>query len=222
MIVRMKKTYLVVQKKDVLPALKTLRDLGVVHIEHQETVQGEQINRIKDDTTLLKQSLDILAGFQHEVKQESCPAWPEKVEEIIRLSSEMARHKESVIKWQDMIDQWKAWGDFDPQDFHDLAEKGVYLHLAQMSPAEAKNLPPAAVVIRLQTTKSFVRCLIASKENLDLAHLSIGLPPLSVGQMSSLQDEERIKIQECEKRLKENYRHVQSLREAWNARHEQL
>jgi len=53
MIVPMKKIYVVVQKKDIVPALETLRGLGSIHVEHQEPLTGFQLEERRGEVEIL-------------------------------------------------------------------------------------------------------------------------------------------------------------------------
>ncbi len=63
MIVPMKKIHVIVLKKDIVPALEVLRDLGTVHVEHQEELSGYQLEERREEVAMLKQALAVLERF---------------------------------------------------------------------------------------------------------------------------------------------------------------
>ena len=60
MIVPMKKIHVVVLKKDIVPALETLRDLGTVHVEHQEELSGYQLQERREEVEILHEAIHII------------------------------------------------------------------------------------------------------------------------------------------------------------------
>ncbi|MFC1675349.1 hypothetical protein ACFL1K_05650, partial [Candidatus Omnitrophota bacterium] len=65
MIVPMKKVAILMQAKDADSALKDLRRLGVVHVKHQQTPKGSDINSLHDELALLNQASGILSSAEY-------------------------------------------------------------------------------------------------------------------------------------------------------------
>lgn len=60
MIVAMKKAFLVVQNKDASNAIKNMRKLELLHLEHENDPKGQEITLIQDDLNLVNQAIGIL------------------------------------------------------------------------------------------------------------------------------------------------------------------
>ncbi len=61
MIVPMKKAVLIVQSKDSDYAIGKLRSLGIVHVWHQQTPKGKDLNQIQEDINLVNTVIEILS-----------------------------------------------------------------------------------------------------------------------------------------------------------------
>ena len=107
MIVPMKKIHVVVLKEDIVSALEVLRDLGTVHVEHQEELSGYQLEERREEVVMLKQALAILEPFKG--KSGAAPKdtkdWTDIVTDILELSAKIEHHKENISKWEAQIRQ---------------------------------------------------------------------------------------------------------------------
>ena len=73
MIVPMKKIHIIVQAKDIVSALENLRQVGTVHVEHQENLAGEKIEILKLKTFLPKIQLSLHQFHNRELIQNTLP-----------------------------------------------------------------------------------------------------------------------------------------------------
>ena len=125
MIVPMKKLHLIVQKKDIVSALESLRELGSVHVEHQEELSGYQLEERREEVEILKQALNILERFDCKlnVPQQEARDWTDTVNEILELWAQIEHYQESIVQRAVQIRQWQPWGNFDPKDIQGLAAR---------------------------------------------------------------------------------------------------
>src|SRR3989338_957806 len=178
MIVPMKKLHLIVQKKDITSALSSLRDLGSVHVEHQEELSGYQLEERREEVQILKQALDILQRFECKVNvpQQEARDWTDTVNEILELWSQIEHHQESIAQREVQIRQWESWGDFDPKDIEALAARGIYVQLCEV-PVKGKTDVPAGVILReISVFEGTRRCVAISREKIELPFPTVTPP----------------------------------------------
>lgn len=234
MIVPMKKIHLVVQKKDVLSTVENLRDIGVVHVQHQEALTSEQLTILRQETENLIRAAEILRQFEAEFRKEIEPRnladtqgpglidWEEKVSEILSSASQIDHYKESMAKRQLSINEWKAWGDFYPQDIQELALKGIYVQLCEISSSEKLKIPADVVCHVISSSKGMARCVLISREKLNLSFKTVFLPAASLREMFSSQEQEREKIQEEKNNILNNFSYLEILEDILKQREEIL
>ncbi len=205
MIVPMKKLHLIVQKKDIVPALSSLCDLGIVHVEHQEELSGYQLEERREEVAMLKEALEILARFECklQVPQKEAHDWTDVVTDIQKLYAEIEHHQESIAQRSGEIRQWDPWGDFNPKDIAALATRGIYVQLCE-APAKGKADVPAGVVLEEISVSSGVRrCLAISDTRVDLPFPVIAPPSLGLYQMKNLQIEDEARIRQAREKITE-------------------
>ncbi|MFA5255975.1 MAG: hypothetical protein WC419_04705, partial [Candidatus Omnitrophota bacterium] len=57
----MKKIFILTQLKDAAAGVKSLRKLGMLHVENQETPKGEDINSLHEDLAVIEKAIGILS-----------------------------------------------------------------------------------------------------------------------------------------------------------------
>jgi len=218
MIVPMKKLHLVVQKKDIVSALENLRDLGTVHVEHQEPLTGYQLTERREEVAILTQALDILKLTKLDVEQKECTDWTESVNKVLELSAEVDHYTESIAKRKTQISQWETWGEFDPKDIEALAQKGIYVQLCEYSSKEKLEFAPEVILQTINTSGDLIRAVAISRERGELPCQVITPPAIGPGKMRSLQEEEQGKIEGAWKRIEEEVCYVKSLEKSLSER----
>lgn len=214
MIVPMKKIHVVVLKKDIVPALEILRDLGTVHVEHQEELSGYQLEERREEVAMLKQALAILEPFKGkaDVTPKETRDWTDIVTDIIELSAQAEHHKENISKWEAQIRQWQPWGDFDPKDIQALAERGIYVQLCEVAAGRSNEVPPDVILEEVGAPSGVQKYLAISRQPVVLPFATIAPPALSLAQMRALREEESSKVQQAQKKIIEDYCYFDGLK----------
>jgi V/A-type H+-transporting ATPase subunit I len=189
MIVPMKKSSIIILAKDTQNCLFELRKLGVLHIEHHKLPQSKDITILKEEIILLNDVLGILMQTDP-----SCPSKVEKAEievddwrhvarQIIdtRKRIELAEEYERNLSVQ--IEQWKPWGDFDPEEIKKLREKGIYIKLYQVPYKNIKELPNDLAIKTIFTAKGMAHCLAIGQKEFSLPFKEISLPNMGLEAM---------------------------------------
>lgn len=179
MIVPMKKVSLVILDKEKKEALKTLRKIGVVHLEKVEG-KGEVLANYKNVSDTLFNASILLSEvktdkktFKYEtVSNEVALQKARRVLEIVDRKKELFDQISSATS---ELDRFAGWGELDPQDFEYLKEKGICLSLYEIPSDKMRLISDEVKTILLNTSKSVTRFLVLSDE--PLTERPEGLPP---------------------------------------------
>jgi len=189
----MKKITLIVQSKDTQAALESLRNLSVVHIEHQNVPAGIEVRKLKDEILCTSEATAALADTQIQRELDRSPT--EISETILNLLKEKEVLNENILKRHRSIDQWQEWGDFAPDVIKDLRNRNLFIRLARI-PVKTKKQIPAGVIVQTLFQKSGLRyCALISRDKIDVPFEVLELPNMSLSSMLKLQkdDQQRIK-----------------------------
>ncbi len=200
-IVKMKKVYLVTQKKDASAALIRLREIGVLHLQAQQAPLGRDIEQLEQRIRIVQNTLGILSSQDTAGQNLDLDDWQSKAEEILGFEDVILRLKENIAFGQSQIDFWQAWGNFDPQEIKNLALQGVEVHLCEIAAKEFKTVDPKIVLAVLHKTKVFVRCVLNCPAE-KLPFPSINLPDKSLQTMRQLQTQDKELLHKTQRQLK--------------------
>lgn len=224
MIVKMKKAFVIVRKEDMVSAVNQLRDMGTVHVEHLDPLEGDQLFHLREEVSVLSQAVAILKQTMVAMKPEALPRldWRDHVNEIIDLWTKMEHYQEDIRKFEAEINQWKPWGDFDPIEIEALAKEGIYFYLSDIPKKDCARLPVGIAVEIIQSGKNSDLCVLVARQTLDLPNIVAHLPAMSLGQMILSQKELHIKLNQAEKKIQEECRYVQALEKIFLEHREEL
>jgi len=214
MIVPMKKVHIIVQKKDVTSALGSLRELGSIHVEHQEPLTGYQLEERREEVEILERAIRILEKHKGDKPAEQKPAndWTEIVNTILELSAKFDHYSEAVAKRQAMIAQWEPWGHFEPKDIDALRFSGLVIRLCDV-PKDKRNEAPKGVILEtIFSTGKVDHCFAISEGEIDLPFRVVALPPCGLRDMYRQQDEDRAKIDGTVEKIKKRACYLESLK----------
>ena len=216
MIVPMKKISLITMgdKKD--ETLKKLRKLGIVQIEISEGT-GEKLNQYNEQIALLERSL-FSVGKPKKVKQVDIDT--QKALEIAQeIDTLIEENKSCVSKRTALItelERLKDWGDIDPADIENLAQKGIEVAFYEMPKSEYEALSDEVKTVKLFANKSTVKLVLIKNPELDpsLNEYQLVLPKLSTSEMRSKIDELSLQIQGVNEKISSYTCYVESLKKA--------
>src|SRR3989338_1512881 len=147
MIVKMKKIIFIAQSKDMDSTLESVRELGLLHVEHENIPAGENIAKLKDRLLLASKVIAALADIKNQDLADN------KEDGLIDEALSLLEEKELLIeKSQDLksdIEMWKEWGDFDPDLIEDLEDKQVWVKLCKVTSQEMKNIPEGVILEKI-------------------------------------------------------------------------
>ncbi|MFH0732627.1 MAG: hypothetical protein V2A72_06895 [Candidatus Omnitrophota bacterium] len=201
----MKKITIILQLKDAQAAIEKLRAFGVLHIEEQQEPKGKDISRLTEDLVLINQATEVLqeAGFSTGCNEspvgKDFTDWRLACRHILDTWKRWDQLEEYSRGLLLKIEEWKDWGDFDPEMIYKLAQKGIFIKLCQVPAKETKNLPDQAVVRKIFVKGNIAYCVVISDKLLDIGFKEFELPKIGLSQM--------------QKRLTEKRRVIESLKD---------
>ncbi|MCK5580107.1 MAG: hypothetical protein KAJ18_02415, partial [Candidatus Omnitrophica bacterium] len=239
MIVKMKKIFMVVQDKDMFSTLESLCAVGVVHVEHHQRPSGKEISSLKDDVCCLERVVDTLSQqpsvvdqmdlmpMQHQGQYSSFgmikkDVWEGKAEEILGLVGLIAQYEENLGKRQIQINQWEAWGNFDPEDIEMLEKKGFYIRFVEVPENKLDQCPEGVVLEKIFARDGIARCLAISREEVKLPFTGIPLLPISLEDLKNEQEHDAQRIVTAEEKIAEDVKYSESFKNILSAVKEDL
>lgn len=191
MIVPMKKATVITQLKDSESAVKKLRSIGVLHVEHTQEPKGKDISAINENIALINESLGILSVIKFKPGDRFQPDnnFPRNLssltiaKHIIDSNKRLDQLKEYSTHIKDTINRYKSWGDFDPDAVRALAGKNIYIKFYQLLKKQVAALPPKAIVKVISSEKGLANIVVISRENLEIPFKEIILPKTSIKNM---------------------------------------
>lgn len=188
MIVPMKKITIIVQAKDAQNAIKRLRSLGLVHVEHQRPPKSKDISALHDDISLAANALGVLAVSEYQKSSSESAAkepqdWKAAAAHVVDTRKRLDHLEEFSRNLKAQISAWEEWGDFQPERINELGGKGIHIRLYQIPIKEMKNIPASLIVKTVSTAGGMVKCAIVSREKVEIQFKEVTLPRMSLGQM---------------------------------------
>jgi len=186
MIVPMKKANLLCEARDAELTVKTLRALGVIHIEHQNPPESTNIAILREQVALVNSALDVLnqamPSEKEKIPQETLGGtdWKEVAGRILDFRK---RYEQLEIASRGVIGQiqeWEPWGDIEPSEIQFLEERGIYLGLYLVPLKKVENFPDDVVVKTIFTTGDIAHCVAVSRSKFECPYPEVALPKQSV------------------------------------------
>ncbi len=168
MIVPMKKVSLIVMEDKKEEALKSLRSLGLMHIEISQG-SGDRLSRLLDGEKLLQDAIYTL-GKNKSLQQKKADTKTalEYAARISKLTEDKTRYQALLAAVSEELDRLKDWGEIDTALLSLLEEKGVKLSFYEMPKSEYAALPDSVKAVRLSGAKGAVKFALSdAEENLE-------------------------------------------------------
>lgn len=219
MIVPMKKVSLIIAGDKKTQALKTLRNLGIVHIDITEKSQ-ESISQFKEQISLLDNALYTIGKTKNEQSRETDVSGALSIaKQIISLTEEKKQCISERIALEVELERLKGWGNIDPNSILELLSDGIELCLFEASPTEYEQLPDSIRTVRLDTSKTSVKFLILSSGSEEevgvidsLKNYRLTLPKMSCSKMREKIGELNARIEEVELKISSYSDYYDSIR----------
>lgn len=224
MIVPMKKVSLIILGDKKTEALKTLRKLGLLHIEITEG-SGERLDELKEQVSLLESAIFCIGKKKNaEVKDANASEASSIAQEIASLAEQKKEYSAEQIALNTELERLKNWGDIAPDEIKDLAEKGIDIALYEMPKAEYEGLGECVNTLCLDKNKSTVKFLIIRSgvegENEVIESLSayrLELPQISTAEIRQKISDLNTQIKGIDEKIVSYAGYIESMKNAIKA-----
>ena len=202
MIVPMKKVFLVLLEAEKRQALKSLRKLGLVHLEELEG-HSDELSMLKGEQSNLETALRLLQDLKLEKSVKPSNPIDESdsvifADKVISLFDEKSKAQSEIIKYQLELDRLSRWGGVNLEDFSYLSEKGVHLHLYEIPANKYATLPEDIETVFVNQDKNTARFLLFTQDdiipNLPAEAFKVDMPEKSTSVMEQNIKELKAKI----------------------------
>ncbi|MBU1912142.1 MAG: hypothetical protein KKB22_01230 [Candidatus Omnitrophica bacterium] len=197
----MKKIILVTQSKDMGVTLESLRNLGLLHVEHENLPLGENIAKMKEDRLRAIKAMAILPDIENQRFLNGGEG--DIVARILDLMDEKETLIEKLHRIKHEIMMWEDWGDFDPEIIEQMSDSRVWVKLCKITLREKKNIPEGVILEELFRKKNIIYCAAISEKEITLPFETLALPEMSLKQMIAEEKRHGFRIKEIEKRFLE-------------------
>lgn len=189
MIVPMKKVSLIIMGDKKEEALKTLRSLGLVHIEISQG-SGKRLAALSEQEKLLCDAIFTL-GKNKSVQQKAADTKRalELAARIAQLTEMKTQYQSEQAALNELLDSLKDWGEIDTALISELAEKGVRLSFYEMPKSDYNALPDSVKTVRLNSGKKSVKFMLEDADSLtadeqaNLKSFRLALPSQSTAEL---------------------------------------
>lgn len=175
MIVPMKKVSLIILGDEKKSALKTLRRLGLVHIEISEGSSG-RITELKEKISFLESALFCLGEVKEKKSRQTEASVTEAFDvsrDVLALRDERKTLLAEVASLETELKRVSEWGEILPENISVLEDSGVSVSFFEMPRKQYDALGEGVKTVCLSKTKSRVRFTVASVggETCDLSEI---------------------------------------------------
>ncbi len=223
MIVAMKKVSLIALGTERECTLKKLRKLGLMHIKIQES-RSARAQELQEEVTELEKVIfavsdraDKKTVYKDAEPKEACAL----AKTIASLMEEQKGCVSKKAERQTELDRLKSWGEINLDELAFLAEKGIFLSLCEMKPAEYETLDKDAKIIVLDRTKDVIRFLALKDGSAEadeiFANYEVMLPEMSTSKLRDSIKELEQRIQAIEEEITSYAVYTKSLKQAVTA-----
>lgn len=213
MVATMKKFIFISFHKDYDRFLHALRDLGMIHVAEQDNIKVDEeklqdylsaSKRLSESIKKLKQLRDKKAAAPfHDVDIERGMNIPAEIERIENKKSALHQQLQVSLKERDTL---RPWGNFDPENIHQLKEAGYHVRFFIVPDKEYNpewETLYNAVVIQKGASKTYFVTVTKGAQAVDELQLEeMKVPEVSLDALDKLIDSLQEKIHEKEDALK--------------------
>ena len=166
MIVPMKKVSLIIMGDKKSETLRKLRRLGILHVEITEG-SGKKLDELKEKVSLLESAAFTVTDKKKKKKIKAVDADTAQAvslsEEITSLTEEKKNLLSESAALSAEIDRLAGWGEIDPDEIRELADKGYEVSLWEAPDSVYSALDESMKTICLSKTKASVKFAVITK-----------------------------------------------------------
>ena len=230
MIVPMKKVSLIVLQNERREALKSLRKLGVLHVEEVQG-SGDALASVKDESAKVEKALGILEEIKL-TKQEAKSVEKAKVSReravevarsVLSLSDEKKSCFDRITNDSVELERFSRWGEVSVEDFSELSKKGIFLSMFEIPNDKYALIGEMAKTVLVSRDKSNSRFLLVGDsvqgagerpEGLPAEAYQVSLPRISTKDLKTEIESSRKRISEIERELRNDKKYQDAMKVA--------
>jgi len=163
MIVPMQKVTLFISARHQDSALKELRKLGVIHIQHVKAPASEDISQLESALSDIEKCLLILSSEDQTGDAAGNADAAKIVADVLTLSAEKQQLTGRIEEKQTLINWFENWGKVSAADIEALHKKGVFIRLYNVDKTQLKELPEGAFAEILYEEKNQVKIALIAE-----------------------------------------------------------
>ena len=142
MIVRMKKITIVIKPSWLDDVLKTLGEIGVVHLQHVVLPENNTIEELKESIQLMEK---VISTIPEKFVKDSPPSCNEEdgfilAKQLLGLAKEVKHLEEEIGMLESECERLKVWGRFDPKEINRLKDAGILIKLFRCHKRELSKI----------------------------------------------------------------------------------
>lgn len=203
MIVKMNKVSILCLDADRESALRELRGLGVLHLEHVRPPEGRDLEQARERLQHARRVLEALPAKPS--SGAPAPAVPRSAAQLLEdIWKLVAQRKELGEKIEDLRRECRRlepFGSFDPRVLAALDGQGVYVRLYQAGPAQPLPAPDGVLVQVLHSDKTGTYFAVISRTPLEVAAQAVRLPEVSLAELRQRLAQAETGLREVETRI---------------------
>ena len=140
---------------------------------------------------------------------------------IVSLADEKKECQAAKAALEVELERLKSWGDINPHEFKELAEKGIQVLLFEVPKAEYKDFGENVKVLRLEETKTSVKFILfelgaeGEREVIDsINNYRVELPDISTMELKNKIDEQNSRIEALDEKIISYAGYMDSIKKA--------
>lgn len=187
MIVPMKEITVLVTKKEIENSLKKLRKLGVVHIDHINLPQGEELSKLESKCNQIDQ---LLLGIDDNAKEpvKQCDVSDVDIDKKISELLDLFQQEQDLINRQNELNkhcQWfDKWGDISINDLKLLNKWGIYVKLYRAEKKLFEEQSKEKLLYKIDDEGSTICCALITRTRKDfLEAIEIEIPQTDISKI---------------------------------------
>lgn len=214
MIVEMKKVTLLCLASAREETLRTLQDLGVVHIHGEQATKSRSLETSRNHLASIKRVLETIPA------KSTTPPTGIPADAVVSLVWTMLQEKKDI---EDALAEMRTehrrivpFGHFDPGMIKALRDRGIFVKLYTVSTGTAVAAPDGAVLVELSSDKNAVNVALFAREDVSLPFPEFRLPDRSLRDMEDQIASDEARLKACIESLAlhaGDYRAVAALRD---------
>ena len=217
MIVRMKKITLLFYAQELTQALNVLRQTAAMHIEHLNPPQGKELVDLHDELNLVDSAVGILnssRGHLNVSYYEALPVlkdWKVLAQHLVDARNRILQLEEYSHTLKKNISEWERWGDFEPKEVQDLAEKSIFVSLYEIPVKETEKLRQKYLLKEISVFSGIANCLVIARKKIELDYKEVPLPKNSLSKMRQRLEEDVFVIKKLKSEILDRYVYLEPL-----------